>query len=179
MPRFIWFLAFTLLASATGPLASAAPEVSIVSTFPSEGYYSPQFKECEGETEDALTLTVSDHGKRIASKNFCSSYGKATARVVTEKFGEGVIVLNFSEGRGSNAWTDYLELDQLPDLTEILRIPLSWATSGTGRFTYSYVIELPPSGNIRIHLSGQNQQAPDPGPICCIPEARSLTIDVP
>jgi hypothetical protein len=98
-----------------------------------------------------------------------------------DKAGETFIVLKFSEGRGSNAWTDYLELDRLqpPDLLEVLRVPLSWATSLAGRFTYSYVTELPASGGIRIHLKGQNIGAsPVPRFNCCVSEARSLTIDV-
>jgi hypothetical protein len=182
MWRFILSVLFAFLVCIFSPRASAAPQVTISPRFLSEGYYSPQFKDCDGETEDALTLTVSDHGKPVVSKNFCSSYGRASARVIVNKFGETIIVLKFSEGRGSNAWTDFLELDQLqqPRLLEVLRVPLSWATSGTGRFTYNYVVELTDSGGIRIHLNGQNERSSqDNTGLCCMPQQSDLTIDVP
>jgi hypothetical protein len=114
MLRFMLFLAFALLASIIGPRASAAPQVSVAPTFPSKGYYSPQFKDCDGETEDALTLTVSDHGKQLASEGFCSSYGRASAKLVTDKSGTTFILLEYSKGRGNGqAVSNYLDIDQL------------------------------------------------------------------
>jgi hypothetical protein len=59
----------------------------------------------------------------------------------------------------------------------VLQGPLSWATNVAQRFTYSYHVELPASGGIRIHLKGQNLGQPSPFP-CCVPDTRNLTIDV-
>jgi hypothetical protein len=57
-----------------------------------------------------------------------------------------------------------LAIDRLqrPALLEVLRVPLSWATGVDQRFTYSYEIELPASGGIRINLKGQNLGQPAP-----------------
>lgn len=182
----MWLSAFVLLVSVVGSRASAAPQVSIKATLPYSGY-SASFNFCSsGFAEDELTLTISDHGKLIANHDFCSSYGLGkhlpVARVVTDKSGEMFVLLEYAEGHGSSqAIVDYLELDRLyPNFQEVLRVPLSWATSVTQRFTYSYTIELPPSGGIRIHLKGQNIGQPDPDPSmdCCVPDTHNLNIDV-
>lgn len=181
MLRFVWLLAFALLISVTGSRASAAPQVSIAPTLPFS-MYSTHIDNCGGFAEDELTLTVSEHGKLVARNVFCSSYGReASARVVIDKSGQSFILLEYSEGRGPNATTHYLELERLqPDLLEVLQVPLSWATSPTQRFTYSYSIEIPGSGGIRIHLKGQilGQPWPDLRLNCCVPNARNLTIDI-
>lgn len=181
MSRCVWVLVIAFLASFTGLRARAAPQVSIAPTLPFS-MYSTRINNCGGFAEDELTLSISDHGKQVASNVFCSSYGReAAARVVTDKSGQTFILLEYSEGRGPNATTHYLELDRLhPEFLEVLRVPLSWATSPTQRFTYSYVIKLSTSGGIRIYLKGRNlgQPSPDPKLDCCVPHERNLTIDV-
>ena len=178
MPRLCWLFALPILILALAVPAKAEPQASIQSGWP--GVFKAESKSSDGFAEDALSLTVSDHGKQIASSIFCSSYGKAAARVIIDKSGGRFVLLSDSEGRGTNAWTDYLELDRIqkPDLLEVLRVPLSWATGPDRRFTYSYVIELPRSGGIRIRLKGQNSGEAVPNMDCCVPDQNSLMIDV-
>ena len=47
---------------------------------------------CEFE-RDSMTLLVSDQGKEVAHDYFCSSYGRASARLVTDARGDGFVLL--------------------------------------------------------------------------------------
>jgi hypothetical protein len=130
---------------------------------------------CGGHADDALTLTVSEYGKEVGESWFCSSYGRAKTRFVTDERGVSYVLLEYSVGRGTNAVIDYLGIHRAEaDLMEILRVPLSWATGPNAWFSYSYVTEPLPSGGIRIQLKGQS----DSGAECCVPRRRNLTVDV-
>lgn len=179
MLRLEYVLAVLLFMSVMASSARAVPLVSIEPALPESGW-SPAAACSSGFAEDDLTLRVSEKGKQVASTNFCSSYGKAKAHVITDKTGQTFILLEYSEGRGPNATTGYLALERLPDLLEVLRIPLSWATGPAERFTYSYVTELPASGGVRIILKGRNSglRPSRPGLECCVPRASYRTIDV-
>jgi hypothetical protein len=180
MPRLSWLFALPFVSLTVSLPAKAAPQATIQSGWPSA--FRLNSEACSGFPDDALTLTVSDHGKQVANDVFCSSYGRAAASVVTDKSGKTFVLLAYSEGRGNGqAVTNYLDIDRLqrPDLLEVLRVPLSWATGVDQRFTYSYEIELPASGGIRIHLKGQNLGQPAPLDLdCCVPDTRNLTIDI-
>lgn len=184
MPRLSWLLPLSAMILIASLPVKAAPLVTIQTGWPS--YYGPDRETCGGFSEDALTVTVSDHGKKLAEDPFCSSYGRATASVIRDKAGEVFVLLEYSEGRGNGqAVTNYLKILEFdrshsPVLLEVLRVPLSWATSFSQRFTYSYNVELPASGGIRVHLKGQNAGPPSPllKDRCCIPDADNLTIDI-
>jgi len=180
MPKLGWLFGLLFAFLIINPPAKAAPRADIQSGWPSA--FRLNSKACDGFPEDALTLTVSDHGKQVANNVFCSSYGRAAASVVTDKSGKIFVLLSYSEGRGNGqAVTNYLDIDRLQrqDLLEVLRVPLSWATGVDHRFTYSYKIELPASGGIRIHLNGQNLgQTSAPDMKCCVPDTRNLTIAI-
>jgi hypothetical protein len=178
MLRFLWFVVLVMLASVAGPGARAEPQVSIAPVLPVSAYSTP-VQACDGFAEDELRLIVSVQGAQVVKRDFCSSYGHASARAVTDKAGQIFILLEYGEGRGTNAVTNYLELLRLhPDFLEVLRVPLAWGTGPTQRFAYSYSLEFPAAGGMRIHLKGQMQGTPDPGFECCVPPADHLTIDV-
>ena len=180
MLRRKWLLLGLLLASlACGPVR-AAPEIAIVPALPEAAWAVPG-KVCNGFAADELSLTVRDHGKQVAGRVFCSSYGRAKARVIIDRSGWEFILLEYSTGHGTNDTTEYLELDRLdvPQLVEILRVPLSWGVGPVERFTYGYAVALPASGGVRIVLRGRVSGQATPGvPRCCTPSSRNFTVSV-
>ncbi len=174
VPQLVLALASVSLACTGALPANSAPQAKITAGWPKLLAMSGP-PPCGGFTDDALTLTVSEYGKEMGRSWFCSSYGRAKTRVVTDKRGVSYVLLEYAEGRGTNAVTYYLGIDRAEaDLMEILRVPLSWATGPTATFSYSYVTEPLPSGGIRIQLKGQS----DSGAECCVPRKRNLTVDV-
>ncbi|MBU6449211.1 MAG: hypothetical protein KGQ26_06240 [Rhodospirillales bacterium] len=154
--------------------AKAAPLLSITPALPETTWALPA-KVCGGFVADQLNLVVSDRGKILAQNTFCSSYGSAKARLITDHAHHHFVLLEYKAGRGANATTTYLALDRLdPELTEVLRVPLSWGTGPTARFTYHYTVGLPAPGGVDLILKGQEDGRPD----CCVPRASNLTIHV-
>ena len=125
--------------------------------------------------EDAMSVVVTDKGKELAHENFCSLDGRAKAKVVTDKHTRTYIFLEYGENRGPSATTTYLAGFQLaPELIEIVRIPISWPTGPTQRFTYKYNIENDQSGGLRISLHGTDMVGSD----CCVPSEKTQTIEI-
>jgi hypothetical protein len=180
MPRLSWLFALLVVSQTVSLPAEAAPQATIQSGWPS--YMRLNSDACNYFPGDALTLTVVDHGKPIANSPFCSTDGRASAHVVTDKSGKIFVLEEYSEGHGAGqAVVNYLEIDRLQhsEFLEVLRLPLSWATGVDQRFTYSYEIEFPASGGIRIHLRGKNLgHAGPPDLDCCVPDTRNRTIDI-
>ena len=180
MPRLGWLFALPFVSLTVSLPAKAAPQATIQSGWPS--YMRLNSEACDNFSGDALTLTVVAHGKPVAKNPFCSTNGRASGHVVTDKSGKTFVLVEYSKGHGAGqAVVTYLEIDRLQksEFLEILRVPLSWATGVDQRFTYSYEIELPASGGIRIHLKGQNLGQPSPVDLdCCVPDTRNLTIDI-
>ncbi len=180
MPRLSWLFALLVVFQTVSMPAEAAPQATIQSGWPS--YIRLNSEACDHFSGDALTLTVVDHGKPVAKYPFCSTGGRASGHVVTDKSGKTFVLVEYSEGHGAGqAVVNYLEIDrsQHSEFLEVLRLPLSWATGVDQRFTYSYEIEFPASGGIRIHLRGKNLGRPAPLDLdCCVPDTRNLTIDI-
>jgi hypothetical protein len=173
MPRPGWLLALAGSIAITIEPASAAPQATIQSGWPPA--FSFISKRCDGFAEDALSLIISENGKKVASDEFCSAYGEATATVVEDRAHTTYILVEYGEGRGSNATTKYLKLYRMDkSLSEIVRIPLSWATGPSERFAYNYRVEPTGPKGLRISLNGKS----DPGSNCCVPSRHELTIDL-
>jgi hypothetical protein len=152
--------------------AMAEPQASIESGWSAAGGTRTW---CDGFAEDALSLIVSDHGKVVGSDQFCSAYGKAKTSTFQDRAKTTYVLVESGEGRGTNATTRFLTLYRLyPSLFEIMRIPLSWGTGPTERFTYSYRLESQHVSGLRILLNGKS----DPGNQCCVPSKPDLTIDI-
>lgn len=125
--------------------------------------------------DDAMSLVVTDDGKELAREDFCSSFGRAAAKTVADQHGRNYVLLEYSEGRGTNATTTYLTVFRLTaDLLEMMRIPLSWATGPTQRFAYAYDIANDQSGGLRITLRGTGEA----GSECCVPPEKVQTIRI-
>jgi hypothetical protein len=86
---------------------------------------------------DGETLSITDNGGEILQKRYCSAYGKSKATIVTDARARNYVLLEFSEGHGTNAWIDYLTIYELTDgLTERRRVVLSEGAGPTSRWLY-------------------------------------------
>ena len=166
-------MSLATLAGAT-PAAHAAPKAEIVSRVPLNQPAGPNFTGCDF-AGDAMRLVITDDGKELAREDFCSSYGKAKASVVADQHGRNYALLEYTEGRAPNPTTTYLAVFRLAaDLLPVLRIPLSWGTGPTQRFTYAYDAGSDPSGGLQITLRGTGQAGSD----CCVPPEKVETIRI-
>ena len=129
---------------------------------------------------DELDFVVSNDGKQVFKETICSSYGEAAARVVTDKRRHVFVFLERAVGRGTNVSMESLQVFRLErsDLFEVLATPLSWPTGPERRFTYSYAVELPASGGVRLRLEGKNEGEPSPGADDPGPDPRPWTIEL-
>lgn len=134
----------------SGIVFSAEPQVIIT---PKWSDLKPEAKDCGGFSEDSLILTIKTIKEEI-KKEFCSSYGKADAKIVKDAHGERYLVLKFSQGRGTNATADYLLVYRIDkNLIEYARIPISEAAGPKSRWYYDYKIEKPKQGGLIIALT--------------------------
>jgi len=158
----------------TTPAAHAVPKAEIVSRVSPNQSAAPNFTGCDF-TGDAMRLVITDGGKELAREDFCSSYGRAKASVVADQHGRTYALLEYTEGRAPNATTTYLAVFRLTaELLPELRIPLSWGTGPTQRFTYAYDAGSDPSGGLQITLRGTGEA----GSECCVPPEKVETIRI-
>ena len=129
---------------------SAEPQVTISAKWP---VLNPDTKECGGLSEDSRILRINDNGKEITHR-FCTSYGKADATIIKDSKGNNFLFLTFSQGRGTNATSDYLSVYRVEEnLVEYVRIPISEGAGPASRWYYDYKIEKPKQGGLTISLS--------------------------
>jgi hypothetical protein len=116
--------------------------------------------------DDAVAVVVSDGGKGTIEEDLCSSYGRATARIVVDGKARKYVLVEYHEGRGPNATTGYLTVYRLAgEMREVARIPLSWATGPAQRFTYKFKVATDELGGLRISLRDTAPTSSE----CCIP----------
>ncbi len=84
------------------------------------------------------------------------------------------MILNYTEGRGTNVSIEYLSIFRLPlnDKPEIARIPISRPTGPLQRFMYKYDILANREGVLEVSLRGNA----DHGGRCCISAERTIRI---
>jgi hypothetical protein len=134
----------------TGTGFSAEPTVTIS---PKWHDLNPGTKECGGFSEDSLTLKIKDNEKEITHE-FCSSYGKADAKITKDAVGDNFLILKFGQGRGTNATSEYLSVYKIEEnLIEYARIPISAGAGSMSRWYYDDKIEKPKQGGLIISLS--------------------------
>ncbi len=130
---------------------------------------------CGNFSDDDMTLIISE-GTKTLEHPFCSSYGKATANVVTDAHGVSYILLDFGEGRGTNAVTEYLDVFPIgKDMVEYAQMPLSEGAGPVSRWNYDYDVIAPPAGGIVLTF---NLRVVGDGPVwITLPEKiRSMSI---
>lgn len=154
--------------------AHGEPKATIEPWFDGKKPLTPNTTWCEFP-DDALTLVLADGNKQLGQENFCSSYGRARAAVVTDKRGRRYVMLEYNEGRGPNATVEYLRILRVAnDIYELARVPLAWATGPTQRFSYRYQVRSADDAGIKIELDG----AASGGDECCVPAERKMIISI-
>jgi len=125
---------------------------------------------------DSLTLSVIDQGKKILKKDYCSAYGKSKVQVITDTKAQNFVLLEYSEGHGTNATTDYLVVYALTKtLAERARALISFGVGLTSRWFYDYVVETPSVGGLKLVMTLRVWGIPDPG---TLPEASTKIVEV-
>ena len=147
-------LALPLLASS----ALAAPDVSVR---PSTDYAE---NDCGLFDTDGLILTVTDHGRPILEKRFCSSYGASKARIVSDGRAHNFLLLEYKVGHGTNAPVDSLTVYELTDrLVERVNLTLSEPMGETSRWTYDYRVTARRPSGLTLRMTLQVDGKPDTG----------------
>ncbi len=160
--------------SLTALAAHAAPKAVLVSRLLPNQPSGPNFTGCDF-ADDAMSLVITDDGKELAREDFCSSFGHAKASIVADQHGRNYALLEYTEGRAPNATVTYLAVLRLAaDLVQVMRIPISWGTGPTQRFTYDYVTGSDPSGGLLITVRGAGEAGSD----CCVPPETVETIRI-
>lgn len=128
----------------------AEPRITISPKWPQLNVES---RECGGFSDDSLILKIKDNGKEIIHE-FCSSYGKADAKITKDALGDNFLILKCGHGRGTNAVSEYLSVFRLDkNLIEYVRIPISEGAGPNSRWYYDYEIERPKEGGLIITLT--------------------------
>ena len=104
---------------------------------------------------DFQRVEVREGATKIADLWFCSAYGRATAKVVTDAAGVSYLFLRLGEGHGTLARSEYLRIYRVaPVLDEyILQTPLSGQSNFHDRWQYSYAVSPLPDHGLRISLT--------------------------
>lgn len=102
---------------------------------------------------EAATLIVLDRRREITRYNYCSAYGRGGASVVTDASGGNYVLLEYAEGHGTHATTDWLMVFRLTDgfLMEranfIIREPIAVIAD----HVYDFRAETPPGGGLILN----------------------------
>lgn len=140
---------FTLLFFVMLPIAANAEPVTKIISDTSGCPINYPFKE-----EDSLKVVVEDRGKILASKSFCSSYGKATAKIEKDAKGDYFLLLLYGVGRGTNARSEYLSVYKVnANLIEHCTIPISSGAGPQSVWLYNYQISKPLSGGLIFNMT--------------------------
>ena len=141
----------TALSIALAGLAfSAEPQVTILQKWSD---LNPETKECGGFSEDRLILTIKINKEEIKDE-FCSSYGKADAKIIKDAHGDNFLILKFSKGRGTNATSDYISVYRIDKyLLEYAKMPISAPAGPSSRWYYDYKVAKPKQGGLILSFS--------------------------
>ena len=100
----------------------------------------------------------------MISKNYCSAYGRGSARLVRDNQGRTFVLLTYSEGHGTRATVDYVGVEELVGnvLRQRGRLLKSEPIGIEADLVFDLSIEPLPKGGISIsgasHVVGKLQQ---------------------
>ena len=98
---------------------------------------------------------------------------------MTDAQGRHYVLLEYSEGHGTNAGTDYLTIYELTDkLAERKRLTLSEGIGPTSRWVYDYIVTTPKTGGVSLMMTLQVGGTPDPG-VALPDKTKIVRIDTP
>lgn len=139
---------------------SAEPNVSIS---PKWLDLNPDTKECDGFSEDSLILKIKINKLEIIDE-FCSSYGKADAKIIRDAGGVNYLLLKTARGRGTHVTSEYLTVYRIEKyLEELARFPVFEPLGRVSGSYYDYKIKRPKTGGllflITVRIEGEAEDA--------------------
>ena len=148
------------------------PTVTITTKKPE---LNQESKECGGFSEDSLVLTIKSKKAEI-TREFCSSYGKADAKLIKDARGTYFLVLKTAIGRGTHVTTEYLTVYRIErSLEELVRFPVYKPAGFFTNCYYDYEIEKPQNGGLLFLLTLRVEDA-SPKDAEWIPKVKKRTI---
>jgi hypothetical protein len=153
-------IVMALSSAFTGISFSTEPQVSIT---PKWSERNSNAKECGGFTEDSLILKINIDEKEITD-NFCSSYGRADAKIIQDARDFNFLILKTAQGHGTYVTTQYLTVYRIDKyLDELARLPVFEPLGRLSGASYDYKIEKPKNGGllflITVRIEGTAEDA--------------------
>ena len=160
-------------------LEGSDPRVMVLHGDSLGGWSTTNHDPCEFRG-DMVVLAGTEWADQPIALVFCSSYGIARARGVSDRNGRRYVALEYREGHGTGfAETPYLGIYRLErqGLNELFRLELAWPTGMTQAFEYSYKFGPVDGGGVALQLDGNADEKSE----CCVPSEKSrlLVIDSP
>jgi len=150
----IIMIIISLSLAVTGLAFSAEPQVAITAKWSD---LNPDARECGGFSEDSLVLTIKINKKEIKHE-FCSSYGKAEAKVIQDTRGVNFLILKSAQGRGTHVTSEYLTIFRIGiNLEEYARVPVYEPVGRLSGSHYDYKIRKPKDGGLLFLISVRNE----------------------
>ena len=112
---------------------------------------SSQSSRCQFRGDD-MALRIYRGRTKVLSEDYCSAYGKGSARLIRDKRGRTFVLLSYSEGHGTHATADYLRVYELINGALYERAALL-QREPIGPFRdllYAYSVKTLPAGGLRI-----------------------------
>jgi hypothetical protein len=144
----------SLLFLALGVVTAARSVAGVVTTAEILENPSSKVTPCYGFTEDRMKLVVAQDGAALDSFEFCSSYGKASVTVETDRSGRAFVLLRYGEGRGTNARSEYIMIFAASTpLIELARLPVSAPAGPFSQWHYDVTVQPRRSHGLRITMT--------------------------
>ncbi len=110
-------------------------------------------KECDGFSEDTLMLNIKINKTEI-TKEICSSYGNADAKIITDARGIKFLILKTAKGRGTHVTSEYLTVYRIEkDLKECTHFPVYEPVGRLSGYYNDYKIIKPRKGGLIFSLT--------------------------
>ena len=99
-----------------------------------------------------MVLKILDGSSKAVLHEYCSAYGKGSARLVTDGRGRAFVLLDYSEGHGTHVTVDYLRVDEIvgDTLYERGRLVKSEPTGTFANLVFDLKVKTLPQGGISV-----------------------------
>jgi hypothetical protein len=90
--------------------------------------------------------------------DFCSSYGRADAKIMRDARGVNFLILKSAQGRGTHVTSEYLTIYRIEkDIEEIARFPVYEPAGRLSGTYYDYKIRKPKDGGLLFLFTVRNE----------------------
>ncbi len=143
--QIITIIIIALSLTVAGVAFSAEPQVTIE---PKWTELKSATRGCDGFPEDNLILKIRINKKEITDE-FCSSYGKADAKIIKDAQRVNFLMLKTAQGRGTHVTAEYLTVYRIEDsLEELARFPAFEPVGRLSGIYYNYEVKKPKNGGL-------------------------------